>query len=366
MFSTFIRLFVFAVLLTASKVASSEAGRWQLSDEGAAFVNHLGRESLHLTKGEGTYLGPDFHNGVIEFDMAFKELPGFPGFRFRDQDGGQTAEAFYLRPDVPGKPDANQYTPVFHGMYAWQIYTGARYAAPVGYNYEGWTHFKFVVKGDQMDVYIDSEEPVLHVESLVQGDSKGGITFHGTYQGDYYISNFRVEHRDDVLIKGTPAELKQLPEGAIRQFGVATTPISAKVIEGALTLDASLLSGLAWTSLPVGETGAANLDRLLKRTNADNTALVRLVIHADEAKTVQMRYGFSDRMVMFLNRRAVASGNDGYGTRDFQFMGTVGYHAGIFLPLQKGRNELVVAVTEIFGGWAFLGAIADREGIRIE
>lgn len=134
------RLFLLMGLITmiagplAAEQVPMKEGRWSLTTEGAAFAQHKGRESLHLTTGEARLIGQDFHNGIIEFDMAFEEKPGFPGMRFRDQGNG-FGEAFYIRPDVPGKPDANQYTPVNNGQYAWQLYTGSRYAAPVGYSY---------------------------------------------------------------------------------------------------------------------------------------------------------------------------------------------------------------------------------------
>jgi len=37
-------------------------------------------------------------------------------------------EHFYIRPHQSGNPDANQYTPVFNGVSAWQLYHGALYA----------------------------------------------------------------------------------------------------------------------------------------------------------------------------------------------------------------------------------------------
>lgn len=216
-----------------------------------------------------------------------------------------------------------------------------------------------------MDVYIDSNEPVLHVDPLMQGDSIGAIVFHGTYQGDFFISNLRVTHSDDVALKGKPAELPPLPDGVVEAVAVAGEAVAASAVEGLKTLPEELLGQQTWRVLKAGEVGAANLDRVLVRTKGSDTALVRIFIDAEAAKVVKLRYGFSDRMTMFLNGQAIADGNNTYGCRDFQFMGTVGFHAGVYLPLREGRNEFVVAVTETFGGWAFLGAIADRAGLSV-
>ena len=42
--------------------------------------------------------------------------------RWHLQDAGNYEE-FYLRPPQSGSPDANQYSPVFHGLTSWQLWT---------------------------------------------------------------------------------------------------------------------------------------------------------------------------------------------------------------------------------------------------
>lgn len=49
---------------------------------------------------------------------------------FRATDG-DNYEHFYLRPFQSGRPDATQYTPVYHGVSGWQLYSGPRYNLPV-------------------------------------------------------------------------------------------------------------------------------------------------------------------------------------------------------------------------------------------
>jgi hypothetical protein len=38
----------------------------------------------------------------------------------------------------------------------------------------------------------------------------------------------------------------------------------------------------------------------------------------------------------------------------------------LYLPLRAGENELVIAVTEAFGGWGLAGRFEDLEGIVVE
>ena len=38
-------------------------------------------------------------------------------------------------------------------------------------------------------------------------------------------------------------------------------------------------------------------------------------------------------------------------SRDYRFLGTIGYFDAVYLQLKKGRNDLWIAVSENFGGW---------------
>ena len=40
--------------------------------------------------------------------------------------------------------------------------------------------------------------------------------------------------------------------------------------------------------------------------------------------------------------------------------------AALYLPLEAGGNELIVVVTDEFGGWGLMGRFADSAGLRLE
>jgi hypothetical protein len=77
----------------------------------------------------------------------------------------------------------------------------------------------------------------------------------------------------------------------------------------------------------------------------------RAEIHADRAETRTLELGFSDRAVVFLNGRALFRGDDAYRSRDYRFLGSIGYYDTLYLPVTEGANDLLVAVSEDFGGW---------------
>jgi hypothetical protein len=54
-----------------------------------------------------------------------------------------------------------------------------------------------------------------------------------------------------------------------------------------------------------------------------------------------------------------SSGDDTYRSRDYRFLGSIGWYDTLFLPLISGDNDLVVAVSEDFGGWGVQARLAD-------
>jgi hypothetical protein len=69
------------------------------------------------------------------------------------------------------------------------------------------------------------------------------------------------------------------------------------------------------------------------------------------AETRVLTLGFSDRAVVYLNGRPLYRGDDTYRSRDYRFLGSIGWYDAVYLPLEAGENELVVAVSEDLGGW---------------
>ena len=84
-----------------------------------------------------------------------------------------------------------------------------------------------------------------------------------------------------------------------------------------------------------------------------------MTIRSDGAQTKRLDFGFSDRALVFLNGRALYRGDDGYRSRDYRFLGSIGYFDAVYLPLEEGDNELVVAVSEDFGGWGVQARLED-------
>ena len=121
--------------------------------------------------------------------------------------------------------------------------------------------------------------------------------------------------------------------------------------------------------MPANADGLVEFERYLERPdNARRAAVVaRLAITADEAKTVRLNLGFSDELTVFLNRRLLLADDESYSFNSPRRQGLLtDDQLSVFLPLEKGTNELLLVVTDSFGGWGLSGRFEDAEGVTVE
>ncbi len=78
-----------------------------------------------------------------------------------------------------------------------------------------------------------------------------------------------------------------------------------------------------------------------------------------------MLFGYSDAASVYLNGSLIYRGNNGYQSRDYRYLGTIGLFDSVVLPLVEGDNEIWIAVSESFGGWGVMAKIPDREGLSM-
>ena len=65
---------------------------------------------------------------------------------------------------------------------------------------------------------------------------------------------------------------------------------------------------------------------------------------------------------VFLNGKTLFRGRSAQNFRDPGFLGIVNpENDTVYLPLKKGSNELVLALSELGGGWGFICRVADLE-----
>ncbi|MEZ5679927.1 MAG: hypothetical protein R3E14_01375 [Erythrobacter sp.] len=324
-----------------------------------------GVEVLTVSRGSARLQGADFSEGVIEFDIAFDDSFGFGGIQWHITDN--SAEYFYIRQHKSGQPDAGQYTPVRNGLTSWQIFTDRNGIAPLAFTHEGWNHFKMVVIGDKAEIYFNgSDDPQLHIPDLATDQGMGGLGFLSSGPaGELRLANLvvRALGDGDRLVSG-PAEVPALPDGVIESWAISRQ-FPETLVKDALVMPAAVGSLASVAVLPVEANGIADLGRAAVLGDEDDSLVASVHIRSTGDKRVRLKFGYSDRLRLFLNGELLFEGNAGWRTRDHFYLGTVGFLDEVVLPLGEGSNRLDAVVSETFGGWAIAGAIADREGLKI-
>ncbi len=324
--------------------------------------DYLGQPSLRLGTGTALLKDANFTNGIIEYDAAFTPERGGIGLEFRMQDS-ENCEHFYIRPHQSGNPDATQYMPLFQDSDSWQLYHGEGYSAAVSFTFNKWMHFKVVVSGSQMEVFIDDmNKPALSVPELKRPVQSGMLALFGR---NARFANFRYTLVDKPLIKSTTPPAAAIPTGTITSWQVSSS-FPEKSLDQVLQLSEAQKKGLSWQTLGVEPTGIVNLATGPKFAEATNTTFAKVVLISDKAQIKKLQFGFSDRAKVYLNDQLLYSGHDEFRSRDYRFLGTVGYFDELYLSLKPGRNELWVAVSEDFGGWGIKAMIADQKNLKIQ
>ncbi len=356
--------------------------RWTFEGQAMLLENYQGQSSLYLQNGFLYLKDEQFKNGIIEFDIYMTERVSFSGLFFRGEDLGNYEE-IYFRGHHSGHPDAYQYTPVYGGVSGWQLYhdlyTGNNngligwkpVGAGIGYNgilnfaFDRWMHVKLVVKDTQAELYLDGEAmPSVFIRELNRGTKPGMIGLKSA-GGPVHFANFSYQKVDNPVLQGTGKPLEAMSATTIAQWEVSTA-FPEKQIAGLTALSTPFLNQFQWQKLEAERTGLANFSKVLAPVKDGNTVLAKLVIDSDKEQIKRLDFGYSDRVRVYCNGQILYSGNNGFRTRDYRYLGTIGYFDAVHLPLKKGANTIILAVSENFGGWAVQGKLDDISNLTIK
>ncbi|MGI9271591.1 MAG: MBL fold metallo-hydrolase [Woeseiaceae bacterium] len=333
--------------------------RWVVDAAESEVVDYLGQRALRIKGGSAVLPDISIKNGLVEFDIAITEERGFAGLEFRVQDE-RNYEHFYIRPHQSGNPDANQYTPVFGAVAGWQLYHGEGYGAPVEYRYNKWMHVRIIYAGSQAQVYIDSDEPVLRVTDLKHEIAAGAIGVNSANFSAVHFANFKyTQLANQYAIPPITIEPVEI-DGLIDSWRVSDA-FDEELLHARVNLDGRFQRDRHWSELAAESTGITNLARVMSDEAGGNTVFARHSLNAKRNIDKLLTFGYSDRARVFLNGTLIYKGNNAYLSRDYRYLGTIGFFDSVVLPLKKGNNELWIAVSEDFGGWGVMGQITDAQ-----
>jgi hypothetical protein len=221
-----------------------------------------------------------------------------------------------------------------------------------------------LVKNDKAELYFDNKpEPVAVINKLLQEQKAGTIGIYSNINAMRF-ANFSYTQTNDVVLRKNDPALNNIPPNSVMQWQVSN-PFKEDVLKDKNLLDASFINKLKWTKLPIENGGFANLARLSPVTDS-NTVFAKITVVSDKDQVKKFEIGYSDRVKAYCNGQAIYSGSNNFRTRDYRYLGTIGYFDAIYLPLKKGENTMILAVSETFGGWGVMGKWESLEGIQMK
>jgi len=353
----------------------ADSPRWELQGE-AKVVDYLGRKSILLDGGAALLKDFELQDGTVDVDVATPAKRGFFGIQFRLADDGANGEWIYLRQHKSGLPDAMQYTPVLNTGLNWQIYNGPGFTGAVEIPKDEWFHLRLEVAGAQAKLYVkDMETPALVMSDLKSGIQKGQVALADLI-GATYFSNFEVS----TTSFNAPWErhLPPTPPGTLTKWSISPSyDALGRNLEHPLS--PSEISAIHWQNVEAEPPGLVVLYRYREAPHPHVTfqsdfstrlqpqpgmkvVYARTTIDSDRDQVKKLYIGYSDDVSVFLNGKILYRGRSAQSFRDPGFLGIMNpENDAVYLPLKKGKNELVLVVSELGGGWGFICRLSELQ-----
>jgi hypothetical protein len=301
-----------------------------------------------------------FQDGTIEFDLAVTGHRAFCYVQFR-MESDADHEEIYFRPHKSSLPDAIQYTPVHFGEGNWQLYHGEGATAAADFPRNEWIHVRIVVAGSRAAVFVgDVKTPQLLIR-LVRKTAPGYLALRsflpeGKPEGVYPTSFANVVVRPGEV----SFDFSGLDDPPRKDEGVVSEWLLS---DPYVTPDGPVREvprSSSWRRVSAQASGLVVIGQHFARPDRRKraTALAKLTLSAAEETRVPFDVGYSDEVTVFLNGAPLFIADDSYRFDLPRREGLIGLdQATVYLPLRAGENELVLAVTEVFGGWGVMGRL---------
>jgi hypothetical protein len=349
-----------------------DSARWELEGHANA-TEYQGRKCLLLDGGVATLKDFEMRDGVIDVDVATPASRGFIGIQFRIADGGANAEWVYLRQHKSGRPDAIQYTPILNNGRDWQIYNGPGFTGAVDIPKDVWFHLRLEVEGAHAKFYVqDMQKPALVIGDLKSGVQKGQVGLY-VLAGQTYFSNLEVRTTPDAPWEHN---LPPMPPGTLTKWSLSPS-YDALSCDLERPLSPSEIAAMPWQDVEAESPGFVVINRYRESPQVQRTfeqdfskrlepqpgmkvVYARTTIDSDREQVKELNIGYSDDVSVFLNGKILYRGRSAQNYRDPDFLGIVNLNNDmLYIPLKEGRNELLLAVSEIGGGWGFICRLED-------
>jgi hypothetical protein len=218
------------------------------------------------------------------------------------------------------------------------------------------------------------DKPALVMSDLKSGIQKGQVAL-AALTGETYFSNFAIRTTSDIRWQ---THLPAMPPGTLTKWSLSPSYDGlARNLERPLSPSES--SAIAWQDVDAEPPGfvviyryreaphpmvsfQGDFSKRLEPQPGMKVIYARTNIDSDREQVKKLYIGYSDDVSVFLNGKILYRGRSAQGFRDPGFLGIVNpENDAVYIPLKKGSNELMLALSELGGGWGFICRLADLQ-----
>jgi hypothetical protein len=231
------------------------------------------------------------------------------------------------------------------------------------------------VSGAQAKLFVkDMDRPALVIGDLKTGIQKGQVALYDL-TGATYFSNLEIRATPDAPWERHPPAM---PPHTLTKWSLSPSyDALARNLERPLPATES--AAIQWQDVEAEPPGFVAINRyresphprvtfqgdFAKRLDPQpgmKVVYARTIIDSDREQMKKLLIGYSDDVSVFLNGKILYRGRSAQGFRYPGFLGIVNpENDTVYLPLTKGANELLLAVSELGGGWGFVCRLAEME-----
>jgi hypothetical protein len=236
-----------------------------------------------------------------------------------------------------------------------------------------WFHLRLAVAGAQARLYVqDTTRPALDIADLKSGVERGEVALADLI-GATCFSNVQVRVTPDAPWQRRPPAM---PPGTLVHWSLSPA-YDALQRDLERPLSPAERAAIAWQDVEAEPPGIVAIYRYRQAPHPRVTfqsdfstrlqpqpgmkvVYARTTIRSDRDVVRKLSLGYSDDVSVFLNGRILYRGRSAQAFRDPGFLGIVSPDDdAVYLPLNKGNNELVLALSELGGGWGFVARLAE-------
>jgi hypothetical protein len=322
------------------------------SPETASFERFDNIETLVLNSGRATVKNLNFTNGTIEVDVYANSVRSFAGITFRRQNDNM--DEVYMRMHKSSQADAIQYTPILNNESNWQLFR--EYQAQVSFKNTGWNVLRVEVNNKSAEVFVNDEK-VLFIDHLRTDHSSGEIGLFTLFTNRF--SNFRVTHKDEVE-RPEKGDNNRIDPNIISQWGIT----NARPYKGEEVYFDHFLKE-EYTTVKTEASGLLPISKYIKKSSSGNFeqnieeyTIAFKTIYASKNETKLFSFDYSDKIIVYLNGKAIFRGNNAFTAKGPQYMGHMDINSNkLYLPLKKGANQIHCVVIDKANGWGIIAKL---------